>query len=99
MAYKILVTPAARKQIEEAVAYYMENASKKVALSFLQKYKKTVSEILKTRYFQVFYLDFRGRMMEKFPYIIFYTINEEQQIIVIKAVFHTAQHPDKYPTK
>lgn len=99
MAYKILVTPDARKQIEEAVMYYMEHASKKVALKFLQDYKKVVADILKVRYFQVFYLNFRGRMMGTFPYIIFYTIDEEQEVIVIKAVFHTAQHPNKYPAK
>ena len=99
MAYKILVTPAASKQIEEAVAYYVRHASKKVALKFLQDYKKAVADILKVRYFQVFYLNFRGRMMRTFPYVVFYTIDEEQQVIIVKAVFHAAQHPDKYPAK
>jgi|SRR5690606_6431458 len=99
MAYKVVVTPGARKQIEEAVTYYMDHASKKVALSFLQKYKKSVSEILKIRYFQIFYFNFRARLMEKFPYMVFYTIDEERHVIIIKAVFHTSQHPDKYPTK
>ncbi|NGM62123.1 type II toxin-antitoxin system RelE/ParE family toxin [Sphingobacterium sp. SGG-5] len=99
MAYKILVTPDASKQIEEAVSYYIEHASKKVASKFLQDYKKAVADILKVRYFQVCYLNFRGRMMRTFPYIVFYTIDEEQQIIVVKAVFHTAQNPIKHPTK
>jgi|SRR5690606_14343295 len=98
MAYKVVVTPGARKQIEEAVTYYMEHASKKVALSFLPQ-KKSVSEILKIRYFQIFYLNFGGRMMEKFPYMVFYTIDEDWHVIIIKTVFHTSQHPGKYPTK
>ncbi|WP_447767057.1 type II toxin-antitoxin system RelE/ParE family toxin [Sphingobacterium faecium] len=99
MAYNILITPAARKHIEEATAYYMEHASKKVALKFLQDYKKAVADILKVRYFQVFYLNFRGRMLTKFPYIVFYTLDDEQELIIIKAVFHTAQAPQKYPHK
>lgn len=99
MAYSILITPAATNHIEEATAYYMEHASKKVALKFLQDYKKAVADILKVRYFQVFYLNFRGRMLTKFPYIVFYTLDDEQELIIIKAVFHTAQTPQKYPHK
>lgn len=97
MTYKILVTPAAQLQIGEAVSYYVEHASKKTALKFLVDYKKTVAEILKVRYFQIFFLNFRGREMGKFPYLVFYTIDEEQLVIVIRAVFHTSQDPDKYP--
>jgi toxin ParE1/3/4 len=37
--------------------------------------------------------------MKKFPFIVFYTIDEELKIIIIKAVFHTSQNPIKYPTK
>lgn len=97
MAYKVFVTPAASKQIEEAVKYYVDHATKKVAMSFLREYRHTVSDILKVRYFQVFYLNYRGRMMKKFPYIIFYTMDERKELIVVKAVFHTAQTPAKYP--
>jgi plasmid stabilization system protein ParE len=97
MAYSILITPAARKQIEDATAYYLEHASKKVALKFLQDFNRAVADILKVRYFRVFYLNFRGRMLTKFPYIVFYTLDEEKEMIIIKAVFHTAQTPQKYP--
>ncbi|WP_354359720.1 type II toxin-antitoxin system RelE/ParE family toxin [Pedobacter sp. UYP30] len=41
--------------------------------------------------------NFRGLPMKKFPYIIFYTISEEQKTIIIKAVFHTSQDTEKYP--
>jgi len=37
--------------------------------------------------------------MKKFPFIVFYTIDEELKIIIIKAVFYTSQNPIKYPTK
>lgn len=94
-----MVTPAAQLQIDEAVSYYVEHASKKIALKFLLDYKKAVAEILKVRYFQIFFLNFRGRKMTKLPYLIFYTIDDEQLVIVIKAVFHTSQDPDKYAVK
>jgi toxin ParE1/3/4 len=56
-----------------------------------------LGDIQKTKYFQVFFEDFRGKSMKKFPFIVYYTINEELKIIVIKAVFNTHQDTTKYP--
>jgi hypothetical protein len=41
MNYKIIVSPVASKNIEDAVVYYIEKATKKVALEFLKEYRKT----------------------------------------------------------
>ena len=40
MNYKVIVSPIASKNIEDAVAYYIEKATKKVAFDFLKAYKK-----------------------------------------------------------
>jgi len=40
MNYKIIVSPIALKNIEEAIEYYIIKVSKKVALDFLNDYKK-----------------------------------------------------------
>ena len=34
--------------------------------------------------------------MKKFPFIVFYTIDEEQKVIFIKAVFNANQDDQKY---
>lgn len=41
MTYKIIVSPIASKNIDNAVTYYLEEVSKKVANDFLKDYKKT----------------------------------------------------------
>ncbi|EJL65580.1 hypothetical protein PMI10_01162 [Flavobacterium sp. CF136] len=41
MSYNIIVSPIALKNIEEAVEYYILKANKKIALDFLNDYKKT----------------------------------------------------------
>lgn len=97
MAYKILVTPDAIQNIDDAVYYYKKEVSVAVAKSFIDQYKRTFKDIVNTPYFQVFFQDFRGKPMNKFPYIVFYTIDESLKIIIIKAVFHTSQDPGKYP--
>jgi hypothetical protein len=42
MNYKIIVSPIASKNIEDAVEYYIHKASKKVASDFLKEYKKPI---------------------------------------------------------
>lgn len=97
MSYKIVLTPDAVQNIDDAVDYYKKVVSTKVAKLFVEDYKKSFKDILNTKYFQIFFENFRGLPMKKFPYIIFYTINEEQKTIIIKAIFHTSQDPEKYP--
>jgi len=97
MSYKIILTPDAIKNIDDAIEYYKNFASIKVAKSFIDDYKTTFKDIQKTKYFQFFFQEFRGKPMKKFPFIVFYTIDESLKIIIIKAIFHTSQNPDKYP--
>ncbi len=40
MTYKIIVSPIALKNIEEAIEYYILKVSRKVALDFLNDYKR-----------------------------------------------------------
>lgn len=70
--------------------------SPKVAKLFIDDYKKTFKDILKTRYFRFFFQEFRGKPMKKFPYIVFYIIDENLKIIFITAVFNTSQDDQKY---
>lgn len=96
MSYKIVLTPVAKQNIDDATAYYKNTVSAKVAKLFIDDYKKTFKDILKTRYFRFFFQEFRGKPMKKFPFIIFYTIDENSKIIFIKAVFNTSQDDQKY---
>lgn len=96
MIYKIVITPVAKQNIEDATAYYKNKVSTKVAKSFIDDYKKTFQDIQKTLYFRCFFHHFRGKPMKKFPFIVFYSIDEIHKIIFIKAVFHTSQDDQKY---
>lgn len=97
MTYKIVVTPVAQKHIEEAIIYYKNKASNKVATMFIEDYKKTLAAIQKVLYFKLFFENFRGKPLKKFPFIVFYSLDEERKIIFINAVFNTHQDTNKYP--
>ena len=95
--YKIVISPIAKANIREAITYYKENVSLKIAQSFLKDYEINVEMITKNPFYSIYYKNFRGKPMKKFPYIIFFTLNEQQNIILIKAVFNTHKNPTKYP--
>lgn len=71
---------------------------RKLLSIFVADFKKTISAIRETKYFQVFFGNFRGKTLKNFPFIVFYTIHEDEKLIVIRAVFHTSQNTTKYPT-
>lgn len=97
MTYKIVITPVAQKHIEDAIVYYKNKASNKVASMFIDDYKKTFSDIQKVLYFKFFFKNFRGKPMKKFPFIVFYSLDEQLKVIFINAVFNTHQDTNKYP--
>ena len=41
------------------------------------------------------YKNKRAKPLKKFPYIIFYSIEEIKSIVLIHAIFHTSQNPKK----
>ncbi|KEY19553.1 type II toxin-antitoxin system RelE/ParE family toxin [Kaistella antarctica] len=97
MDFRVQITLVAKTNQKQAVAYYKEKATLKVAQNFLKDYEKTLYKIKQNPYYQIYYKNFRGLPLKKFPYIVFYTIDENLKVITIKAIFHTSQNPGKYP--
>lgn len=99
MSYKIIVSPIALKNIEEAVEYYVLKVSKKVALDFLNDYKKTYKALQINPFYQVHDNNYHFFPFKKFPYIAFFIIDEASKTVFLNAVFHTSQNPNRYPVK
>ncbi|AZI56581.1 type II toxin-antitoxin system RelE/ParE family toxin [Epilithonimonas vandammei] len=95
MAFKVIVSPIAKSNVREAASYYKKEVSDKVARKFIEDYAQTIVRIKQNPYFQIYYKDFRGLTMRKFPYIIFYQVSDD--IIFVKAVFNALQDTKKRP--
>ena len=98
MNYKIIVSPIASKNIEEALEYYISKVSKKVALDFLKDYRKTYKALQTNPFYQFHDNNYRFLPFDKFPYIAFFIVDEPSQTVFLNAVFHTSQNPNKYPS-
>jgi plasmid stabilization system protein ParE len=96
MAYKIIVSPRAQKEIENAIdfyALYSENAPEKFILALKHSYKALAIN----PFFTVFYKNIRGLKIEKFPYSLYFTINEELNTVKVLSCFHNKRNPRKRP--
>jgi len=97
MNYKIIVSSIALKNIEEAVEYYILKASKKVALDFLNDYRKVYKALQINPFYQIHDNNYRFLPFKKFPYVAFFMIDELSKTVFLNAVFHTSQNPENYP--
>ena len=94
MAFKLKFLPTAEFNIEEATDFYAE-ISLRVLKNFNKKLDEAFLRIENNTFFQRKYKNVRALPLKKFPYIIFYEIDDE--IIYILSVFCTHQNPQKYP--
>ncbi len=99
MNYKIIVSPIASENIAKAVDYYFYKASKKVALDFLNDYKKTYKSLQINPFYQFHDSNYRFLPFNKFPYIAFFIVDEPSKTVFLNAVFHTSLNPKKIPNK
>ena len=96
MKYKSKLTIPAKDDLKTVVAYYESKRSGlgKEFLEEFKKYKKTLSDIVIARFW---YKEMRGFPMKRFPYTLFYTIDESENTIFITAIFCQYKNPDKHP--
>ncbi|WP_396211828.1 type II toxin-antitoxin system RelE/ParE family toxin [Flavobacterium sp.] len=99
MSYKIIVSPIAVKNLDDAVEYYVSNVSKKVAFDFLKDFKKTYKNLQINPFYQIHDNNYRFLPFDKFPFVAFFIVDEISETVFLNAVFHTSQNPIKYPIR
>jgi plasmid stabilization system protein ParE len=96
MAYKIIVSPRAQKEIENAIEYYALYSSN-APQNFIHLLKDTYTNLETNPFFSVRYKNIRALKIYKFPYSIYFVVNETQNTVRILSCFHNKRNPDKRP--
>ena len=96
MEFKIIISPRAQFEIETITDYYSE-ISRNVLIHFNERLTETYNYLKINPYFEKRYKNFRAVPIKKFPYLLFFTIDEDKKIIKILSCFHTSTSPKKYP--
>lgn len=89
MAYKVIVSVVAAKNIDDALEYYKFKASKKVALDFLIDYWKIYKAIQINPFYKFHNQNYRFLPFAKFPFVPFFIIDEVSEIVFLNAIFDT----------
>lgn len=94
MNYKIKLLPIALKDLKEAKKWYGDK-NEKLAVEFKQEVNKEIDYIKQyPEHYQLRYKELRQSLVTRFPYAIFYLVEEEQKRIIILGILHTSRNPE-----
>ncbi|MHC1775374.1 MAG: type II toxin-antitoxin system RelE/ParE family toxin [Lentimicrobium sp.] len=96
MAYKIIVSPRAQKEIENAIEYYALY-SVNAPVIFISALKEAFTTIETNPFYRVRYKNIRALKINKFPHSLYFIINEDKNTIRVLSCFHNKRHPNKRP--
>ncbi|MBA4303464.1 MAG: hypothetical protein C0424_04490 [Sphingobacteriaceae bacterium] len=95
MKYTVYITSSALTDIRTAVSWYVAKSAS-AARQFEHEVKEALDAIHSNPYvFQERYSEVRVSFLTRFPYGVFYTVVHER--IVILAVIHSSQSPERWP--
>lgn len=91
MTFELIIKPEAEKDIQNSTKYYFEQ-NQELSAEFIKNLDDVLALVLKNpKLFQKRYLDIRIVFTKKFPYGIYFTLEEDT--IFIHAVLHNKQNP------
>ncbi|HDY86961.1 MAG TPA: type II toxin-antitoxin system RelE/ParE family toxin [bacterium] len=93
MNYNVSISDDAENDLDESFIWY---EIQRVGLGglFFKSVNQSITIILKNpRAFQKVYKNIRKILTEKFPYCIYYYINENEKLIKIIAIIHSRRSP------
>jgi toxin ParE1/3/4 len=97
MACRVIVSSRAQKEIENAIdfyALYSVNAPSKFIASLNETYNSITEN---TNIFRVRYKNIRALKLNKFPYALYFNVNQTQNLVRVLSCFHSNRNPEKRP--
>jgi hypothetical protein len=89
MNYKIVIIDEAKVDFKKSLNWY-KDINPKLAKKFDLSFKESLALLKKNpQHFQIRYADVRIILINKFPYLIHFTVYEK--LIVIKAIYHSSR--------
>ena len=95
MVYNIVIDPRAIRDIQQAINYYDEQQAG-LGKKFEEALNKHLLTLETKPFFRIRYDNVHCLPLKKFPYMVHFTINQDQKMVTIHAVFHTALNPEKW---
>lgn len=97
MDFRLFITPIAQLHIQEAYDYYFDKVSIAIADKFFLDLQQTYKALSINPFYQIRTKSYRAIPLKHFPYLLFFEVQEEKQLVKVLALFHTSQNPTKWP--
>ena len=99
MSYQVEILFKANKEIFEAWAWY-----EKQQIGLGDRFENEVFKKIKLIQNNPFHYSLKKiayeALVDKFPFLIIYQVNDNKKLIIILSIFHTSRHPkQKFPKK
>lgn len=98
MKYEIVFQPKAITEIQNSIDYYDEQQFG-LGEKFYNELFEYIEAIIINPFYKILAQNIRVLPLKKFPFIIFYWVDEIEKKVYIEAVFHTSQNSENYPIK
>lgn len=96
MGYSIIVNIRAQKEIENAIDFY-DLYSDVAPIDYIIALKDAYGSLQKNPFYKIRYKDVRAIKLKRFPFNLYFTVNEEQSLVTILSCFHNKRNPKKKP--
>ncbi|MDP5092414.1 MAG: type II toxin-antitoxin system RelE/ParE family toxin [Polaribacter sp.] len=94
MSFTIKLLPIALKDLQEAKKWYQEK-NELLAEEFKSEVNKEIDYIGEhPQHYQRKYKELRQSLVTRFPFAIFYLVNENQKQIIVFGILHTSRNPE-----
>lgn len=97
--YKAIVLPLSKQDIADAASWY-DSKQKGLGKRFTQEIRSKVLLIRQNpKISAIRYDNVRTNVLDVFPFMIHYAIDEHNKTVIILGVFHTSINPDNWSKK
>ncbi|GAF04797.1 type II toxin-antitoxin system RelE/ParE family toxin [Saccharicrinis fermentans] len=97
--YKSIILPLAKEDIREAAKWYNKQ-QKGLGKSFTAEVRENVHFIRQNpKASNIRYKNVRTAVLNVFPFMIHYTIDEKDKTVIISAVLHTSRNPELWKNR
>lgn len=97
MAYKVIVSLRAQREIENAIGFYLLN-SKEASLKFVKSLILSYNSLKTHPHYKVCYKHIRSLKIRRFPYTLYFVVDENKNLVKILSCFHNKRNPNNRPS-
>lgn len=93
MPFKIKIEPDAVEDIQQIISWYSKQQAG-LGKKFLYELRTHLNLLKNNPFFQIRYDKVHCLPLKKFPFMVHFTIDDTNGIVVVRAVFSTSRNPE-----